>query len=226
MPGATFWIMPSAADAAANCAWLQWKGLTVRAGECYLAPVYPRGPLEDPALLALVEARRPKFIVICLGGGVQERLGFFLRKNLSAFDVDKPQQAGGPEYLKAEGERPEAKNRKPDAGDWKSGLKDPASGVRPPASNLPSTVSALPSSDLPNLRPSDPPAIICTGAAIAFLSGQQANIPVWADRFMLGWLLRTLHEPAKYLARYWKALRLLPLLWQFGEQTVGRKTKG
>jgi UDP-N-acetyl-D-mannosaminuronic acid transferase (WecB/TagA/CpsF family) len=32
------------------------------------------------------------------------------------------------------------------------------------------------------------PAILCLGAAIAFLSGGQANIPNWADRLMLGWL--------------------------------------
>ncbi len=34
------------------------------------------------------------------------------------------------------------------------------------------------------------PAILCLGAAIAFLSGGQANIPNWADRLMLGWLFR------------------------------------
>ncbi len=54
------------------------------------------------------------------------------------------------------------------------------------------------------------PGIICTGAAIAFLAGTQANIPVWGDRSGLGWLLRCLHEPRKFVPRYWKAL---PLVW-------------
>lgn len=54
------------------------------------------------------------------------------------------------------------------------------------------------------------PGIVCTGAAIAFLAGTQANIPVWADRTGLGWLFRCLSEPGKFLPRYWSAL---PLLW-------------
>jgi UDP-N-acetyl-D-mannosaminuronic acid transferase (WecB/TagA/CpsF family) len=36
------------------------------------------------------------------------------------------------------------------------------------------------------------PLIVCTGAAIAFLSGRQARIPSWADRFYLGWVMRIL----------------------------------
>lgn len=59
-----------------------------------------------------------------------------------------------------------------------------------------------------NLEPA--PGIVCTGAAIAFLAGTQANIPVWADRSGLGWLMRCLFEPRKFVPRYWSAL---PLLW-------------
>lgn len=56
------------------------------------------------------------------------------------------------------------------------------------------------------------PAIICIGAAIAFLSGQQANIPPWADRLYLGWLLRILKDPKTFFPRYWKARKLARLL--------------
>lgn len=56
------------------------------------------------------------------------------------------------------------------------------------------------------------PAIICIGAAIAFLTGQQANIPPWADRIYLGWLLRILQNPKTFLPRYWKARKLGKLL--------------
>jgi UDP-N-acetyl-D-mannosaminuronic acid transferase (WecB/TagA/CpsF family) len=56
------------------------------------------------------------------------------------------------------------------------------------------------------------PAILCTGAAIAFLSGRQVGIPVWADRLMLGWLLRLLRSPVRFFPRIWKSLRLAPML--------------
>jgi exopolysaccharide biosynthesis WecB/TagA/CpsF family protein len=52
------------------------------------------------------------------------------------------------------------------------------------------------------------PAIFCLGAAIAFLTGRQANIPPWADRLFLGWLLRLLREPRRYWRRYGGAIGL------------------
>jgi N-acetylglucosaminyldiphosphoundecaprenol N-acetyl-beta-D-mannosaminyltransferase len=64
------------------------------------------------------------------------------------------------------------------------------------------------------------PAILCTGAAIAFLSKQQANIPPWADRLMLGWLMRVIYAPRKFLPRYRKALQLAPLLWKYRSRSV------
>ena len=45
--------------------------------------MYPAGPLEDAALLARIEARKPKFVMLNIGGGTQERLGHFLRSRLS-----------------------------------------------------------------------------------------------------------------------------------------------
>lgn len=151
-PGATFWVMPSADDAQLNRDWLNQIGLPVLADDCYVAPTYPRGRLEDPSLLACVEARRPKLVFINLAGGVQERLGRFLQVRLS--------------YR---------------------------------------------------------PTVICTGAAIAFVSGRQTHIPVWADRLMLGLLLRTLGDPVRFLPRYWKSLRLVPLLWKHGSRSVAAK---
>jgi UDP-N-acetyl-D-mannosaminuronic acid transferase (WecB/TagA/CpsF family) len=56
------------------------------------------------------------------------------------------------------------------------------------------------------------PAIICTGAAIAFLSRRQVGIPVWADRLMIGWLLRALHSPIGFFPKIWKGLRLVPMV--------------
>jgi N-acetylglucosaminyldiphosphoundecaprenol N-acetyl-beta-D-mannosaminyltransferase len=56
------------------------------------------------------------------------------------------------------------------------------------------------------------PAIHCVGAAISFLSGDQVRIPVWADRMYLGWLLRCLSDPGRYLPRYWGARKLFTLM--------------
>lgn len=61
------------------------------------------------------------------------------------------------------------------------------------------------------------PGIICTGAAVAFLAGTQASIPVWADRSGLGWLMRCLSDPRKFIPRYWSALPLLRLVWRHRE---------
>jgi UDP-N-acetyl-D-mannosaminuronic acid transferase (WecB/TagA/CpsF family) len=62
------------------------------------------------------------------------------------------------------------------------------------------------------------PAIHCIGAAIAFLSGDQVHIPVWADKFYLGWLLRSLSEPKRYIPRYIDALKLYPLMLRYSDR--------
>ena len=61
------------------------------------------------------------------------------------------------------------------------------------------------------------PAIICTGAALAFLSGQQAKIPMWADHLFIGWFLRCMHQPKTFIPRYLKAFKLIYLLFKFGK---------
>jgi N-acetylglucosaminyldiphosphoundecaprenol N-acetyl-beta-D-mannosaminyltransferase len=62
------------------------------------------------------------------------------------------------------------------------------------------------------------PAIHCIGAAIAFLSGDQVRIPMWADRIYLGWLYRSISEPTRYVPRYWSARKLLYLLIRYRER--------
>jgi len=64
-----------------------------------------------------------------------------------------------------------------------------------------------------------PPGIICTGAAVAFLAGTQARIPVWADRSGLGWLMRCLYEPKKFIPRYWSALPLVGMVWRWRDKS-------
>ena len=66
------------------------------------------------------------------------------------------------------------------------------------------------------------PLIICTGAALAFLSGEQAKIPQWADRFYLGWFIRCLQSPKVFVPRYFKSIRLAFLLIRFGSEFPGK----
>jgi len=63
------------------------------------------------------------------------------------------------------------------------------------------------------LRGKLPPStsLCCIGAAIGFLSGDQIRIPAWADRACLGWLIRSLANPSRFMPRYLRALRLIPL---------------
>lgn len=62
------------------------------------------------------------------------------------------------------------------------------------------------------------PAIHCIGAAIAFLSGDQIRIPVWADRMGMGWLLRCISSPQRYVPRYWAARKLVGLMVRYRDQ--------
>lgn len=62
------------------------------------------------------------------------------------------------------------------------------------------------------------PSIHCIGAAIAFLSGDQVQIPMWADRFYMGWLFRSISEPKRYLPRYWDARKLFRLMVRYKDQ--------
>ena len=62
------------------------------------------------------------------------------------------------------------------------------------------------------------PAIHCIGAAIAFLSGDQADIPVWGDKFYLGWLFRCLSNPKRFIPRYWGARKLVALLVRYRDR--------
>jgi N-acetylglucosaminyldiphosphoundecaprenol N-acetyl-beta-D-mannosaminyltransferase len=64
------------------------------------------------------------------------------------------------------------------------------------------------------------PAIICTGAAIAFKTGKQVDIPVWADKLYLGWLFRILSSPSKYYKRYLEAIPLALLLIKYKDKAV------
>jgi exopolysaccharide biosynthesis WecB/TagA/CpsF family protein len=61
------------------------------------------------------------------------------------------------------------------------------------------------------------PTIHCIGAALGFLSGDQKPIPMWADRFYLGWFLRLSRQPMLLGRRFLRAFELPGLIWRYGK---------
>jgi UDP-N-acetyl-D-mannosaminuronic acid transferase (WecB/TagA/CpsF family) len=139
------WILPSESARGKTMGWLRASGLREAADDCYIAPRYT-AIIEDRQLLDKIVMQKPRHIVVGIGGGVQEKLGLYLRENL-AFR----------------------------------------------------------------------PAIHCIGAALGFLTGDQRPIPMWADRFYLGWLLRLLREPHVFGPRYLSAFKLPWLIFKYRE---------
>jgi hypothetical protein len=62
-----------------------------------------------------------------------------------------------------------------------------------------------------------PPPIHCTGAALSFITGDQIAIPDWADRFFLGWFLRLMTQPRRFIPRLIRGFELPWLIWKYGE---------
>jgi N-acetylglucosaminyldiphosphoundecaprenol N-acetyl-beta-D-mannosaminyltransferase len=80
--GATFWVMPSRESVRLTLVWLGENGIKVEAGNMYVAPQY-RGRMQDPELADAIERLRPRHVMVCVGGGAQEPLGWYLKQNLS-----------------------------------------------------------------------------------------------------------------------------------------------
>ena len=82
--GSTFWVMPTASAMQRNLRWLRENGVQVDSKNAYLAPLYPAGGnLTDEELLERIEEARPRHVILGVGGGTQERLGLYLKQNLS-----------------------------------------------------------------------------------------------------------------------------------------------
>ena len=138
--GVLFSVDPSEQESKVNNKYLNDVGVNIGKTNHYVSPFYDKKDISDEKLIEILESLeiRPKFLLLNLGGGVQERLGFYIKKNLS----------------------------------YKIG-------------------------------------IICTGAAIAFETGQQARLPKWLDDLYLGWLVRIFQNPKQFSKRYFNAFRLV-----------------
>jgi len=140
--GTVFLIDPAPADSDANRTLIMQCGYALEVTHQYVAPMYPAGEISDPNLVQVLRELRPRYIILNLGGGVQERLAIYLSKHLDLYA----------------------------------------------------------------------PSIICTGAAIAFLTGRQAAIPRILDRLYLAWLARCLTDYRRFVPRYLRGFRLLPMI--------------
>jgi len=121
-------------------------------GNQYVSPQYQKNLVIDEELLKDIKLKRPKYIVINLGGGVQELLGAYLKKNIE--------------------------------GPYK-------------------------------------PIIICTGAAVAFLTGSQTHIPKFMDYLYLGWLARCISDPKRFIPRYIGGFKLIKIVVNTKMERVG-----
>jgi N-acetylglucosaminyldiphosphoundecaprenol N-acetyl-beta-D-mannosaminyltransferase len=75
------WILPNECARQKLLDYSRHEVFPSKIEDCYVAPRYRMG-IEDRNLLALVEERRPAHIVIAIGSGPQEKLGYYLRENL------------------------------------------------------------------------------------------------------------------------------------------------
>jgi UDP-N-acetyl-D-mannosaminuronic acid transferase (WecB/TagA/CpsF family) len=80
--GSSFWVMPSARAATLSRRWLDGSGIAVDEDNLYVAPLYS-DVVADPTLLQVLDKRQPRHIVLGIGGGTQEQLGLYLKRNLS-----------------------------------------------------------------------------------------------------------------------------------------------
>lgn len=80
--GNTFWVMAGPESAERNLRWLKDQGIEVPSECVYVAPMYGSS-VEDKALVERIKNLGAKHVVITLGGGTQEQLGLYLKRELN-----------------------------------------------------------------------------------------------------------------------------------------------
>jgi exopolysaccharide biosynthesis WecB/TagA/CpsF family protein len=143
-----FWVLPNERARQKLFDWSRREKFPIHMENCYIAPCYELD-VQDRSLRELIDQHRPAHVIVAIGSGTQEKLGYYLRENLS--------------YR---------------------------------------------------------PAIHCTGAALGFITGDQISIPDWADRFYLGWCLRLIAAPHRFIPRLIRGFELPWLIWKYGENLL------
>jgi len=80
--GEVFWIVPSGRARQKLLDWSQREFFSIKMENSYVAPRYG-SEVEDRDLVALIDQHRPAHVIIAIGSGAQEKLGYYLRENLS-----------------------------------------------------------------------------------------------------------------------------------------------
>jgi UDP-N-acetyl-D-mannosaminuronic acid transferase (WecB/TagA/CpsF family) len=75
-----FLIDPSDEQSKINKEFLKSKNINKI--DQYIAPIYKKNQIYDLRLVNIINKKKPKYIIINLGGGTQEVLGYYLKKNL------------------------------------------------------------------------------------------------------------------------------------------------
>jgi N-acetylglucosaminyldiphosphoundecaprenol N-acetyl-beta-D-mannosaminyltransferase len=75
------WVVPNKEEPARIAMWLDKNNLPQTRHSYYVAPVYRQtADYSDAELMGQIDAERPKVIILCIGGGTQEKLAWHLKK--------------------------------------------------------------------------------------------------------------------------------------------------
>jgi len=132
-----FLVNPTLMEQKKNYYLLKSKGIINQ--KSYCAPIYNMSNYKDLKLLKQVNLYKPDFVIINLGGGIQEPMGAFIKKHIIKKNT----------------------------------------------------------------------VILCTGAAISFLTKVQAPINEFYDKLYLGWMIRLIHKPRNYFPRVINSFKLI-----------------
>ncbi len=78
-----FLIEPSKKISTSNKKFILKLGIKKKNFNNYIAPIYNPSKINDKILIKNLKKKKPNIILINIGGGIQEILGLFLKKNLS-----------------------------------------------------------------------------------------------------------------------------------------------
>src|SRR5262245_38557141 len=76
------WVLPSERARQKLVEWSRREAFPTASENYYVAPRYGV-EVNDQNLIALIEQRHPDHVIIAIGSGPQEKLGYYLRENLS-----------------------------------------------------------------------------------------------------------------------------------------------
>jgi UDP-N-acetyl-D-mannosaminuronic acid transferase (WecB/TagA/CpsF family) len=80
--GGFFFILPNVGAREKLRGWLGQQQIEFNETDTYIAPIYGER-VEDAALVEIVNRLQPRDVIVAIGGGTQEKLGLYLRRQLS-----------------------------------------------------------------------------------------------------------------------------------------------